>query len=492
MAAVVFTIDRRHVQGFTLDRERLLSAIDAFQPAGGDAGLPYAVASIETLGRLTDLLASVPDRRKTVLWVSIGLPMDPAQAGDRGTPSGEIFARLTRLLRQAQRASVNIYAVDPGGLDGLLFRMKQRQRLQILDSSYYENLARHYRSFLQTIADNTGGHAFVNTNEFDSRVDQILRETGSFYLLGYRSSRPDADGRFRRIEVSVSRPGVTVRTRRGYYAPESGRSDDSAAAPVDAALAGLLPRGDLPLQMVAAPFGVPGQPTPAVAVVVGLPSPDSGREGAAASRVDLRVSAFTPTGEPRGSTQLGGQVAAGPDAAGGAGYELLSLLHLAPGRYELRIAASAGLTEQKTGSVYYDIEVPDFARAPLSLSGVALSATPAVPAAPREAFAAFLPAAPTTRRTFARTGVVRAFVQVHQSRENAGVATVRVAVVNRGEATVFATDETFPAERFAETGSAGYRVELPIATLDPGEYLLAIEASRGDLRDRRTVRFEVR
>jgi hypothetical protein len=43
-----------------------------------------------------------------------------------------------------------------------------------------------------------------------------------------------------------------------------------------------------------------------------------------------------------------------------------------------------------------------------------------------------------------------------------------------------------------ETGNAGYTVDLPIATLDPGEYLLAIEASRGDLRDRRTVRFEVR
>jgi VWFA-related protein len=108
---------------------------------------------------------------------------------------------------------------------GLRFHIEVRQRVVILnDDNTPEVQAGYYRDMLRTIADNTGGRAFMNTNEFTTGVTQILRETGAFYLIGYQSSNRAADGRFRRISVRVNRPTVTVRTRAGYYAPERVRS----------------------------------------------------------------------------------------------------------------------------------------------------------------------------------------------------------------------------------------------------------------------------
>ena len=69
---------------------------------------------------------------------------------------------------------------------------------------------------LRTIANATGGFAVVNSNTFGAQIRQIFRETGSYYLLGFRSAH--MDGKFRRIEVAIRRPGLTIRTRNGYEA----------------------------------------------------------------------------------------------------------------------------------------------------------------------------------------------------------------------------------------------------------------------------------
>ena len=94
-------------------------------------------------------------------------------------------------------------------------------------------------------------------------------------------------------------------------------------------------------------------------------------------------------------------------------YDVLTRLDLAPGRYQLRLAAESTLFG-KRGSVYYDVEVPDFSAEPLSMSGLALSLGGGAVTMPAGAFHPLVPFDPTSRRVFRSTDQVRAFVQVYQ------------------------------------------------------------------------------
>src|SRR3954469_21521659 len=71
---------------------------------------------------------------------------------------------------------------------------------------------------LRTLALDTDGIAVVDTNDLDKGLRRVVDDLTSYYLLGYYSTNPKADGKFRKITVHVKRPGVDVRARRGYQA----------------------------------------------------------------------------------------------------------------------------------------------------------------------------------------------------------------------------------------------------------------------------------
>ena len=234
LLAVVFTRDNRATQNFTRDRARLHRAIDAFHPSGHDprgllrpapepmVEMAYFYSSLGALREVIDVLAAIPERRKSLVYVSTGVPISPEQARSPSSPHADLYGTFKDLFRRADRASVNIYVADPGGLGGLRFLLEREanrgqrvESLQILQQRINDMTA-DYRDYLKSIADNTGGYAFMNTNEFDSRVAQMFRETASFYLLGYATENTRADGRFRRIQVRVNRNDVTIRSRQGY------------------------------------------------------------------------------------------------------------------------------------------------------------------------------------------------------------------------------------------------------------------------------------
>ena len=68
------------------------------------------------------------------------------------------------------------------------------------------------------LADNTDGRAIVNRNDLAAGMKQIMRDASGYYLLGYTSTAAPTDGRFHTIDVRVKRPGVEVRSRKGYCA----------------------------------------------------------------------------------------------------------------------------------------------------------------------------------------------------------------------------------------------------------------------------------
>ena len=79
------------------------------------------------------------------------------------------------------------------------------------------------RETLASLAQDTGGRTFYDMNDFGEAFQEVLSENSSYYLLGYSPSNARSDGRFRKIRVEVTRPGVKVQARPGYFAPKNFR-----------------------------------------------------------------------------------------------------------------------------------------------------------------------------------------------------------------------------------------------------------------------------
>lgn len=102
--------------------------------------------------------------------------------------------------------------------------------------------------------------------------------------------------------MRVRRPGVTVRTRRGYWRESPKELEKrKRASPMNTALAGLLPRSDLPLQMVAMPVAIRGRKDAAVAMSIGVRQPTQNPARRTVERVDMQVAAYNTDGKPFGS-----------------------------------------------------------------------------------------------------------------------------------------------------------------------------------------------
>jgi hypothetical protein len=358
-----------------------------------------------------------------------------------------------------------------------------------------------YIDFLLAAASNTGGRAIVNTNDVEPGIEQIFQENGSFYLLGYQPPPKDPPGTLHRLKVEVNRKDVEVRTRSGYYTPKPIKVDPRhPVTPMQRAVANVLPTADLPLRVALAAFAAPAasprpgtnRPAATVAIVLGLERPAPAQP--LSDTIEIVTSAFTPDGQPRGSQTQTARVALRPASGGDVvHYEALSRMNLAPGRYQLRIAAHSTASDA-TGSVFADVEIPDFAKAPLSLSGLLLSLDPPIASAPRDAFAALGPVVPTAERVFDPRDRATAFLRVYQGGPAALTPVkVTVRIVNDHDVSVVNRVETLGADRFDATArAADYRVELPLVSFGPGPYLLTVEAALGSATARREVRLEVR
>jgi VWFA-related protein len=555
--AVVFSAASGGTQNFTNDRARLLAAIETLNPsyahytmgweavpparfAAGRGSLPlvpqmdpdtlFKAGSMRTLRDVADTLIAAPERRKLLIFVSPGITIDvdsasaPVQAMGRGgsgaavmalkDANAALFKEMPELFRRMQLANVTIYPVDPCGLGGLEeYVLRQTSGLPALrgvtsppppgydwlaptEPPAPAYLARHTATigmdFILATASNTGGRAIVNTNEFATGIDRIFDENSRYYLIGYAAPARNRPGSLHRIDVRVNRRDVDVRTRSGYAMPEAEPVTDprrSASAALLKTLAGPVAAGDLPLAVALAP--VAGPDGPLVTLVLGLEQPAV--TARISETIELEARAFTPDGQPRGLQRHMATVTMAPTADGRpARYELLSQLALAPGRYEVRIGARR-LGDGAAGSVYADVEVPDFAAAPIALSGALVDVAPPVAAAPRSAFASIVPVVPTTRRDFSLGDRVSVFFRIYQGGSRPlDPVSLAIRMVDQSDAVVLDSTDPLSVERFgAVTRASDYRFMVPVASLAPGAYLLTVEAERGSARASRAVRFTV-
>ena len=158
----------------------------------------------------------------------------------------------------------------------------------------------------------------------------------------------------------------------------------------------------------------------------------------------------------------------------------------------MRFAAhSASLN--KSGASSRTLEIPDFRKAALSLSGVILGVSPSLASAPKDFLADVVPVTPTTQRTFMAGHRPTAYLQVYQGgKKDLVPVTLTTTIVNDQDKTVFSASRPLGPSDFTAGRAADHRFDLPIEDLLPGAYLLRFEAVAGKLTASKDLRFVVR
>ena len=135
---------------------------------------------------------------------------------------------MADVYRRAGLANITIEAIDVRGLQAS-DPAPTLATIGVVDTSGGIDMR---VEFLRGIAEQTGGRAVVRNNDAEREVRPLIEESSFYYLLGVEAPVAD-DGRLHAIKVNVTRPGVEVRTRRGYIAPTPAERTRmlSAAAP---------------------------------------------------------------------------------------------------------------------------------------------------------------------------------------------------------------------------------------------------------------------
>lgn len=498
-------------QNFTSDRARLLAAIRrpaASLPAGdpGSPGECYCGAcSLETVSRIAEALLPVRQRRKVLFYVGANIAI---QSG--GRCGGVIAAERDRAIRALQAANVTVYTFDPSGLPTLLANASASSPSQARPQ--IANLIR--RGNLEILPGHTGGRLIADPIRATEQVSDVFRESDAYYVMGFSPASAGTRPRFHDIRVKVSRPDVTVQARRGYYGPgpttpvadpkpKKPDTRTASAPPVSAALqsaiAGLWPRTDVFLSMTAVPIAAPDLRSAVIAMVLHVREAldDDRSSGEAtdaapiASPVNVLAGAFDRNGRALETSSATMTVRQNVRPGKPLEYEVVSRLAVPPGRYEVR-AAVEDARRGRTGSVYGYVDVPDYAKAPVSMSGILLEADPPRVPEAAAAFADLVPVRPTAQRAFAPADRVTAFTRIYQGVSRAMMpGYVTAEIRDDRDTSVFHSESRVLPAQFGASRGMDFSVELPVARLRPGEYVLTIEARHGNERAERQTRFVV-
>jgi VWFA-related protein len=198
---------------YTQNKDDLISALDhhfSAYPwqAHQNAWLSerYATAFI-TLRRVAQAVIGHPGH-KNMIWIGRGFPnLNMANYPvDTEQRVNNAVQDCVNVLRDAR---VTLYTIDPAGL-------QYDQNKYGMDAGFTDPFGGNYQ--FAKLATATGGKALYGRNDVDAQIGSAIRDGAAFYTLTYRPTNESASlQKFRRIKVTVDRPGLTVTTREGYY-----------------------------------------------------------------------------------------------------------------------------------------------------------------------------------------------------------------------------------------------------------------------------------
>ena len=507
LAAVVVTSGRGDgSQEFTTSQTRLLRAVDKFMgqklnsstlnmiedvqrragtPAAADPASDiddkergfHARNALESIRNVANYLGNVRGRRKAIVYFSEGIDYDINNMFSSQITEAQSVMDATRdMIAAATRANVVVYAVDPRGLGAEFQDVASIQSFPDdtslgLGMSSIFNEVRLSQDSLRVMGDETGGFAVVNQNSFRDAFQRIVDDNSSYYVMGYYSTNDKRDGRYRKIQVKLNgNPGLTVRARKGYAAPrgKAPETKNTAANPnasspeLREAIESPLPITALPIAMTAAVFKGPA-PKGSVVVstfVSGAALPFIEKDGTFRNDLEVLVIASDQNGKQFPSDRNTVNLNMKPETANrvkATGFRVIQSIDLPPGRYQLRVAVRESNTK-KAGSVTYDLQVPDFAKEPLTMCGVALTsarsgAAPTV--RPKDPLEKLLPGPLSAYREFPQADELALFAEIY---DNTGKQPHKVDITcevkAEGSQSMFTTNEEHDSSELAGSPAA--------------------------------------
>jgi len=284
----------------------------------------------------------------------------------------------------AVKANVSIYPVDVRGLTAFP-PGGQAQSASLHGQSAYSGASvlndlngnAASQETLYTLADDTGGKAFMDTNDFSGVFKQVQKDTSAYYVLGYTSTNHMKDGRFRRLKVQVNRPDIKLEYRPGYYAGRDfvHMKQTDREQQLDDELMAELPQTDVAVYAGTAYFRqddshyylavslvVPGSQIPFVQ--------EKDKDNATIDIIGVVLeSGKFPMGRQRDTVKL---AVDSSKQVRQKNVQYNTGFVLPPGNYHLKFIVRENRSG-RMGSFETDVRIPDLRKAPLRMSSVVLS-----------------------------------------------------------------------------------------------------------------------
>jgi VWFA-related protein len=522
MIAVMYPLTPITALSFTRDHASVIRAIEAFEGRKYDYRpkfqveenyVRYPTETVErirnevVMGALRGLsvrLGSLREGRKSIIFVSEGFtailppqmrrqdasqPENPIQARAAGAlqdstleetaawfGQSDVNSRMRDVFQMANRNNTSVYSLDPRGLAVFEFGLDDSAATPSFATD--RRVLQMTQDTLRSLSEETDGRAIVNRNTLYEGLQQMVRDSSFYYLIGYSSKAP-TDGKFHEIKVRIKRRGVDARARRGYWAATAADVSRATAPakefakPVLAALATLsnaVQSKSYVRTWVGTERGSAGK-TKVTLVWEPSPVPAGARRDAPGA---LGVLAATEKGDLvfRGRSAVPGAPGTGSSGsatgAPGAGAQRLTF-EAPPGKLDLRLTVEgvngAGTLDRENKS----IDVPD-----LTTPQVAIT-TPRVfrarTARDMQTLVADGNATPVIAREFSRAE--RLLVRFDLYAAGTDAPKVTASLLNRSG------DKIADLPVTASTAGGTHAIDVGLNTFPAGEYLIQIDAEGG-------------
>jgi VWFA-related protein len=340
---------------------------------------------LQALVTLANDLSGIP-QRKSVIYFSGGMQRTGV----------ENQTQLRAAINAATRANLSFYTVDVRGLEAVIPGGNAAGGVgsggaggrggggtsvysgRGVLSQYDTNFAS--RETLVTLATDTGGRAFLDTNDFAPAFTKVHEDTSFYYLLGYISTNSQKDGRYRRITVRLNRPDLKdakLEFRKGYYAEADFQhsTKESREQQLQEQITSEVPTSDFPVYVSTGYFRMADNRyfVPVSVVVPGSQIPFTRASEQDRATLDLiavmRDEAKRPFGNIRDTVKLAVNTSQEVQRKN---VQYDGAFLLPPGKYTVKFVVRENQTG-RMGSFEAAVNVPDLKAAPVKISSVVLS-----------------------------------------------------------------------------------------------------------------------